>query len=141
MNNTQMLQTILAKLDSIDTRLSAVEAKTGENHAFIQPKPQKTKAKKTKAVSVDVYTSEGSQAHHEMKASLKAMPKAKPKAKAEPSLRQRWKEAKQFVKANGLGEAFYEAWKSFCKTHKLPKAQEKQVYFKNYLACFDEFVA
>ena len=79
MNNTQMLQTILAKLDSIDTRLSAVEAKTGENHAFIQPKPQKTKAKKTKAVSVDVYTSEGSQAHHEMKASLKAMPKAKQK--------------------------------------------------------------
>ena len=104
-----MLQTILATLDSIDTRLSAVEAKTGESHAFIKPETPKAKAK--------------------------------PKAKAEPSLRQRWKEAKQFVKANGLGEAFYEAWKSFCKTHKLPKAQEKQVYFKNYLACFDEFVA
>ena len=104
-----MLQTILAKLDSIDTRLSAVEAKTGESHAFMKPETPKAKAK--------------------------------PKAKAEPSLRQRWKEAKQFVKANGLGEAFYEAWKSFCKTHKLPKAQEKQVYFKNYLACFDEFVA
>ena len=109
MNNTQMLQTILAKLDSIDTRLSAVEAKTGESHAFMKPETPKGKAK--------------------------------PKAKAEPSLRQRGKEAKQFVKANGLGEAFYEAWKSFCKTHKLPKAQEKQVYFKNYLACFDEFVA
>ena len=109
MNNTQMLQTILAKLDSIDTRLSAVEAKNGESHAFMKPETPKAKAK--------------------------------PKAKAEPSLRQRWKEAKQFVKANGLGEAFYEAWKSFCKTHKLPKAQEKQVYFKNYLACFDEFVA
>lgn len=112
MNNTQMLQTILAKLDSIDTRLSAVEAKAGESHAFI--KPETPKAPKAKA---------------------------KPKAKAEPSLRQRWKEAKQFVKANGLGEAFYEAWKAFCKTHKLPKAQEKQAYFKNYLACFDEFVA
>ena len=77
MNNTQMLQTLLAKLDSIDTRLSAVEAKTGESHAFIQPKPQKTKAKKTKAEPV-VQSSE-SKAHHDMKASLKAMPKAKQK--------------------------------------------------------------
>ena len=73
MNNTQMLQTILAKLDSIDTRLSAVEAKTGESHAFIQPKPQKTKAKKTKP-EAEVQSSE-SKAHHDMKAKLKAMPK------------------------------------------------------------------
>ena len=73
-----MLQTILAKLDSIDTRLSAVEAKTGESHAFIQPKSQKTKAKKTKP-EAEVQSSE-SKAHHDMKAKLKAMPKKGQKA-------------------------------------------------------------
>ena len=113
---TQHLHTISAQLNGIDTRLAKVEAdldavKRSVGESHAFIKPETPKAK------------------------------AKPKAKAEPSLRQRWKEAKQFVKANGLGEAFYEAWKSFCKTHKLPKAQEKQVYFKNYLACFDEFVA
>ena len=79
MTNTQMLHSILAEVKSLNTRVEAIEAKVGESHAFIQPKPQKTKATKTKVVSADVYTSEGSQAHHEMKASLKAMPKAKQK--------------------------------------------------------------
>ena len=73
--NTQLLHTIVAKLEVLDTRLCAVEAQ-GERHSFVQP----TKVVKTKAVSADVYTSEGSQAHHEMKASLKAMPKAKQKS-------------------------------------------------------------
>ena len=84
MTNTQMLHSILAEVKSLNTRVEAqeqhmllIEAKVGESHAFIQPKPQKTKATKTKPEPV-VQSSE-SKAHHDMKASLKAMPKAKQK--------------------------------------------------------------
>tara|TARA_Y100001947_G_C10247481_1_gene264369 strand:- start:265 stop:594 length:330 start_codon:yes stop_codon:yes gene_type:complete len=72
-----MLHSILAEVQSLNTRVEAIEAKVGESHAFIQPKPQKTKAKKTKVEPV-VQSSE-SKAHHDMKASLKAMSKAKQK--------------------------------------------------------------
>ena len=73
--NTQMLHSIMDKLDSIDTRLSAVEAK-GESHAFIKPqvvKNEASKGSKTKP-EAEVQSSE-SKAHHAMKAKLKAMPK------------------------------------------------------------------
>ena len=73
MTNTQMLHSILAEVKSLNTRVEAIEAKVGESHAFIQPKPQKTKATKTKPEPV-VQSSE-SKAHHDMKAKLKAMPK------------------------------------------------------------------
>ena len=68
--NTQLLHTIVAKLDNLDTRMCAIEAQ-GERHEFVQP----TKVVKTK--SEPVVQSGESKAHHEMKASLKAMPKAK----------------------------------------------------------------
>ena len=70
--NTQLLHTIVAKLENLDTRLCAIEAQ-GERHEFVQP----TKVVKTKPEPV-VQSGE-SKAHHEMKASLKAMPKAKQK--------------------------------------------------------------
>ena len=73
MNNTQMLHSILAEVKSLNTRVEAIEAKVGESHAFIQPKPQKTKATKTKPEPVG--QSSESKAHHDMKAKLKAMPK------------------------------------------------------------------
>ena len=78
MTNTQMLHSILAEVKSLNTRVEAIEAKVGESHAFIQPKPQKTKATKTKPEPV-VQSSE-SKAHHDMKAKLKAMPKKVQKA-------------------------------------------------------------
>ena len=46
--NTQLLHTIVAKLEVLDTRLCAVEAQ-GERHSFVQPK---AKAKAVKAVKV-----------------------------------------------------------------------------------------
>ena len=71
--NTQLLHTIVAKLEVLDTRLCAVEAQ-GERHSFVQP----TKVVKTKPEPV-VQSGE-SKAHHEMKASLKTLPKAKQKS-------------------------------------------------------------
>ena len=71
--NTQLLHTIVAKLENLDTRMCAIEAQ-GERHSFVQP----TKVVKTK--SEPVVQSGESKAHHEMKASLKAMPKAKQKS-------------------------------------------------------------
>ena len=71
--NTQLLHTIVAKLDNLDTRMCAIEAQ-GERHEFVQP----TKVVKTK--SEPVVQSGESKAHHEMKASLKALPKAKQKS-------------------------------------------------------------
>ena len=46
--NTQLLHSINAKLDNLDTRLCAIEAQ-GERHSFVQPK---AKAKAVKAVKV-----------------------------------------------------------------------------------------
>ena len=46
--NTQLLHSIMSKLDILDTRMCAIEAQ-GERHEFVQPK---AKAKAVKAVKV-----------------------------------------------------------------------------------------
>ena len=78
--NTQLLHTIVAKLDNLDTRMCAIEAQ-GERHSFVQPK---AKAKAVKAVkkakTAPKVQSEASKAHHAMKAKLKAKPKEVQKA-------------------------------------------------------------
>ena len=110
MTNTQMLHSILAEVKSLNTRVEAIEAKVGESHAFIQPKPQKTKATKTKPEPV-VQSSE-SKAHHDMKASLKAMPKAKQKD-------------------------FTKAWKALQKASKYPTGtMPKPLYFMLQMQAF-----
>ena len=110
MTNTQMLHSILAEVQSLNTRVEAIEAKVGESHAFIQPKPQKTKATKTKPEPV-VQSSE-SKAHHDMKASLKAMGKAKQKD-------------------------FTKAWKTLQKASKYPTGtMPKHVYFPLQMQAF-----
>ena len=74
--NTQLLHTIVAKLEVLDTRLCAVEAQ-GERHSFVQPK---AKAKAAKAVKTAKVQSVESKAHHAMKADLKEQSKALQKA-------------------------------------------------------------
>jgi hypothetical protein len=80
--NTQLLHTIVAKLDNLDTRMCAIEAQ-GERHSFVQPKATKAvKAVKVakKTASKAKVQSEVSKAHHAMKALLKAKPKEVQKA-------------------------------------------------------------
>ena len=76
--DTQMLHTIMAKLEVFDTRLCAIEAQ-GERHSFIQPKAVKAvKAVKATKVAKKAKTpreASASQAHQAMKAELKTMPK------------------------------------------------------------------
>ena len=112
--NTQLLHTIVAKLEILDTRLCAVEAQ-GERHSFVQPKAKAKAVKAVKAnLEANVYTSEGSQAHHEMKASLKAMPKAKQKS-------------------------FTKAWLVLKKASKWPSGtMPKAMYFLLQMKAFDE---
>ena len=112
--NTQLLHTIVSKLENLDTRLCAIEAQ-GERHEFVQPKAKAKAVKAVKAnLEANVYTSEGSQAHHEMKASLKAMPKAKQKS-------------------------FTKAWKGLQKASKYPTGtMPKPLYFKLQMQAYNE---
>jgi len=73
--NTQLLHTIMSKLEILDTRMCAIEAQ-GERHEFVQPKATKV----VKTESEPVVQSGESKAHHDMKASLKTLPKKKQKS-------------------------------------------------------------
>jgi uncharacterized protein YqfA (UPF0365 family) len=77
--NTQLLHSINAKLDNLDTRLCAIEAQ-GERHSFVQPKAKAKAVKAVKATKVAKKAktpreASASQAHQAMKAELKTMPK------------------------------------------------------------------
>ena len=80
--DTQMLHTIMAKLEVFDTRLGAIERCVGEQHLLIQPKAvedvKAVKAVKATKVAKKAKTpreASASQAHQAMKAELKTMPK------------------------------------------------------------------
>jgi len=81
--NTQLLHTIMTKLDNIDTRMCAIEAQ-GERHSFVQPKATAKPVKPVKAVktakTAPKVQSVESKAHHAMKADLKEQSKALQKA-------------------------------------------------------------
>jgi hypothetical protein len=106
--NTQLLHTIVAKLENLDTRMCAIEAQ-GERHSFVQPKAT---AKTVKAV------------------------KTTKKAKVSSPARQDWVNFKALAKASGWTQEFYLALEAWKKAHKLPKKLQGEDYFVAYCAAF-----
>ena len=109
--NTQLLHTIIAKLEILDTRMCAVEAQ-GERHSFVQPK---AKAKAVKAV--------------------KATKVAK-KAKVVSPERQDYRNFKTLAKASGWTQEFYLAFEAYKVTHNLPKKLQGEDYCIAYNKAF-----